>query len=516
MSSMKPPAFPPAAPQSMQVRVEDVSGISPAPLHFTDTFRIGRASSCEVCIQNDFVSRVHAEVTLGAEGWCIRDKSSANGLYADGVRVASLLLLSPQQIRLGAEGPRLFFDPPRLRPVHSEPISPGSGEETIVAHYKERYLGKIPLNEPVGERTFFIRRALAEVHTTQKKAQGRRTLAFTCVIAALLCAVLFGLLYTRRLRDQNIRQQAEMQHQRDVARDIFYQMKTLDVEIATAEQTALANDPQRGLEQVKRYESSRTALQANYDRYLQTIKINKPNDTEQHRLIVRVARIFGECEIDIPPDFEREVMSYIKRWQSTGRYARDVRTAREKGYTQTITKALLDRGLPPQFFYLAMQESDFDPYATGPATRKGYAKGMWQFIPETGTSFGLHLGPLADLPRPDPADERDQVAKSTDAATRYLDLLYSTDAQASGLLVMACYNWGEGSVLRLVRSMPRDPRQRNFWRLLAEHRDKIPQQTYDYVFMITAAAVIGENPRLFGFDFDNPLAADIVSHAESR
>jgi len=35
---------------------------------------------------------------------------------------------------------------------------------------------------------------------------------------------------------------------------------------------------------------------------------------------------------------------------------------------------------------------------------------------------------------------------------------------------------------------------------------ELPKQTYDYVFHIVAAAVIGENPRLFGFDFDNPLA----------
>ena len=35
--------------------------------------------------------------------------------------------------------------------------------------------------------------------------------------------------------------------------------------------------------------------------------------------------------------------------------------------------------------------------------------------------------------------------------------------------------------------------------------DRIPQETYDYVLHIISAAVIGENPRLFGFDFDNPL-----------
>jgi len=71
--------------------------------------------------------------------------------------------------------------------------------------------------------------------------------------------------------------------------------------------------------------------------------------------------------------------------------------------------------------------------------------------------------------------------------------------------VMACYNWGEGRVIPLVRSIPANPKDRNFWRLLTAYRDKVPQETYDYVFYIASAAVIGENPRLFGFDFDSPL-----------
>ena len=49
---------------------------------------------------------------------------------------------------------------------------------------------------------------------------------------------------------------------------------------------------------------------------------------------------------------------------------------------------------------------------------------------------------------------------------------------------MACYNWGEDQVLPLVRSLPANPRDRNFWQLLAKYREKIPQETYDYVFYI--------------------------------
>jgi hypothetical protein len=103
-------------------------------------------------------------------------------------------------------------------------------------------------------------------------------------------------------------------------------------------------------------------------------------------------------------------------------------------------------------------------------------------------------------------DDRFNWEKATPAAARYIKEIYSTDAQASGLLVMASYNWGEYRVIDLLRQMPKDPRQRNFWKLLAQYRQRMPLQTYEYVFYIVSAAVIGENPRLFGFPFDNPLA----------
>jgi hypothetical protein len=42
--------------------------------------------------------------------------------------------------------------------------------------------------------------------------------------------------------------------------------------------------------------------------------------------------------------------------------------------------------------------------------------------------------------------------------------------------------------------MPLNPRERNFWTLLAQYPEDIPPQTYNYVFSIVSAAVIGENP----------------------
>jgi hypothetical protein len=34
----------------------------------------------------------------------------------------------------------------------------------------------------------------------------------------------------------------------------------------------------------------------------------------------------------------------------------------------------------------------------------------------------------------------------------------------------------------------------------------MPKETRDYVMLIFAASVIGEDPKLFGFDFERPLA----------
>ncbi len=145
-----------------------------------------------------------------------------------------------------------------------------------------------------------------------------------------------------------------------------------------------------------------------------------------------------------------------------------------------------------------MQESDFDPHASGPPTRWGIAKGMWQFIPETGKRFGLNIGPLAQQSGVDQFDDRFNWEKATPAAARYIKDIYSTDAQASGLLVMASYNWGECRVI----DYPAENAARSAgsaisgssWRSTG---NRFPLQTYEYVFYIVSAAVIGENPRLF-------------------
>jgi membrane-bound lytic murein transglycosylase D len=483
---MKTHGAQPARHPSIEVTL--ATSVDHRHLQFTQSFRIGRVEDCEVCVKDDYVSRFHAEVVFQDGQWWVRDLNSSNGIYVDGKRVEAVPVSQVITIRLGIEGPELSLE---VQPIPTQERLP-PGNETMVARYVDHYFGKSASDHVAGEHTMYVRKAFAQVQTKQKRKYGK-------IIAVLVLASLGAGGYAFYLHRQ-------VQRQKALAEDLFYAMKSLDLDIANLEKAVLDSNSQQGTRVIQKYESRRQEMEKNYDQFLATLHVYNPRMTPQQRLVLRIARIFGECELDMPPDFEAEVNKYIKYWQSSGRLASAVHTAQENGYADFISKELLARGLPPQFFYLALQESNFDPYVSGPTTRKGIAKGMWQFVPETASKYGLRLGPLVDLRRPDPSDERDQYEKATKAATRYLKDLYSTDAQASGFLVMACYNWGEGRVLPLVRSMPANPRDRNFWRLLSNDRDKIPRETYDYVFYIISAAVIGENPRLFGFNFDNPLA----------
>jgi hypothetical protein len=342
----------------------------------------------------------------------------------------------------------------------------------------------------MGGRTLMIRKAFQQIQQKQRRQ-------YRWVIGVLVVAGLSATGYAIYAHQQLKAQQA-------LAEAIFYDMKGQDVIIAQAQEKLAESGSTEGQQQVREYMEQRRRLEKNYDKYVTELYDRRLNETE--RLILKVTRLFGECELAAPPEYINEVKLYIKKWKSTKRWPQGVKKAEDLGYTRKIAINFKARGLPAQYFYLALQESDFNVNAAGKRTRWGIAKGMWQFIPETGKTYGLNIGPWYDTPQPDPLDDRLNWEKATPAAASYIKNIYATDAQASGLLVIASYNWGERRVIDILRKMPANPRERNFWRVLEKHRDQLPLETYNYVFSIVSAAVIGENPRLFGFDFDNPLA----------
>ena len=250
-------------------------------------------------------------------------------------------------------------------------------------------------------------------------------------------------------------------------------MKSLDVDIANLERVLATSGNAQGQAQVKTYLERRRQMQRTYEQFISGLQVYDHVLTPQEQLILRVTRMFGECEMAAPPEYLAEVNSYIKKWQGSSTFATAVMRAQQMGYTKKIVEEFQGQNLPPQFFYLAMQESKFDEVAIGQPTRWGIAKGMWQFIPETARRYGLKTGPLVALARADPGDDRHQWEKATGAAARYIKEIYSTDAQASGLLVMASYNWGEGRVINMLKAMPLIPGAQ-LLKVLARHRDQYP------------------------------------------
>jgi len=465
---------------------------------FTSAFVVGRGEDCAVRLAVPEVSRHHLEIFPQDDCWWARDLASSNGTLVNERPIDRLQLLGTVTLQLGRQGPRMRVTAPPPAPASAPapapaPASP-EGETASLEDISKHYFGDRS-GRQAGEHTMLIRKAFKDV----RRRQSRVYRAFIAV-AVLMLAGLSGVA---------LFQYAHLQRMAALANDIFYSMKELELHIANLEDEVqrdqeVAQNTQM-LEEIAESKRKLARMREDYESYareLQASRFIAPDSEEL--LILHIARTFGETEVDVPTGFMSEVKKYIKKWQSSGRLASAIRRLKENSYAPTIVAALASQELPPQFIYVALQETNFNPRAIGPSTRYGYAKGMWQFIPSTGARYGLRLGPLEDSRTYDPADERHDFRKATYAAARYLKDIYRTDAQASGLLVIASYNWGEGNIIKRLRSMPENPRERNFWELL--RRYNIPKETYDYVFYIFSAAVICENPRFFGFDFDNPLA----------
>ncbi len=422
---------------------------------FSGDFHVGREAPCEIQVDDPRVSRRHAVVTWARGQWTIRDLQSGNGLFVNGRRVESASLKGRVSVTLGLDGPNLVITCP------------------------DYYLTAPKDDSLLGDKTIMIREGFKRLQQQQRRST-------TLVVGALSIGLVCALSYAAYANYWMVKY-------RQGAENLFHTMKAAELRSLTAGDTSEARVSRRAREEIEQ----------NYDKYIQRLHDRGLN--EKDRLILRVTRLFGECEIAAPAEYMREVHLRIREWQSTSKFVDAVTRAERQGYTAAIARDFKAMELPPQYFYLALQESGFDEKIVGPPTRWGHAKGMWQFIADTGQAYGLRLGPNPKSRAYEPDDERFNWSRSTVAATRYIRRIYSTDAQASGLLVMASYNWGERRVIERLQKMPADPKERNFWNLLRNYPEDVPTETRNYVFRIVAAAVIGENPRLFGQQIDNPL-----------
>ncbi len=141
---------------------------------------------------------------------------------------------------------------------------------------------------------------------------------------------------------------------------------------------------------------------------------------------------------------------------------------------KTIEPILRKHGIPEDFKYVPLVESGLKQGVSS----KG-ATGFWQFMPNTARDFGLIVN--------DSVDQRNDLAKSTEAACRYIKVLYAQFG--SWTLAAAAFNVGEGSLSRSIRSQNED----NYY-LLA-----LNAETAAYVYRLVSMKEIIENPTSYGY-----------------
>ena len=72
-----------------------------------------------------------------------------------------------------------------------------------------------------------------------------------------------------------------------MAQDLFYAIKSLDLDIANVEKLVMDSNNQQGMEEIRKYQSRRTEMLKSYDQFLSSLRVYDPKMTEQRRLILR-------------------------------------------------------------------------------------------------------------------------------------------------------------------------------------------------------------------------------------
>lgn len=167
---------------------------------------------------------------------------------------------------------------------------------------------------------------------------------------------------------------------------------------------------------------------------------------------------------------------------------------RASPYMYYIFEQIQKRNLPGEVLLLPFIESAFNPFAySGPG-----AAGLWQFMPRTGSGFGLKQNWWYD--------GRRDIHASTNAALDYLTYLQSF-FDGDWMLAFAAYNTGEGCVQQAVRRNARCGMNTDFFSL------GLSQETQSYVPRLLALAAIISNPDDYPITLpavrDEPYLAEV-------
>ena len=251
------------------------------------------------------------------------------------------------------------------------------------------------------------------------------------------------------------------------------------------------------------------------------------SDEEKRKFIehesVWVARMIGNRTGEaVTPEAVDRIKSFVDAYSKRLRVTRkdscsasgwitsDLQTVLERASKNApfIVPAFNSEGLAPQMgLYLAMIESEHCVCLQSPTGPLG----MFQFTKATAIGFGLDARPGASPTNP---DERCQPEPAAKAAAKYMKFLagrYGT-GPLSFPLAIASYNSGEGGLSRNLSTAMQTAigQERSFWTLVANQgklSEQFQKENVKYVPKFFAAAIIGENPTVFGVNLP-PLSSN--------
>ena len=198
----------------------------------------------------------------------------------------------------------------------------------------------------------------------------------------------------------------------------------------------------------------------------------KPRPTlTQSRPVIGSARLHFSGEI-VPTEQGDVSTKLAVALASSSGYSRHLNALRVRSapFFAVIEPILQKHNIPNDFKYLPLIESAWKANAVSSAGAVGY----WQFMDETAQDMGLSITPAND--------ERTDLRKSTEAASKYLKYLYRQ--LGSWTLVAAAYNGGVGMVQRKITRVG--------------HRDyyamRMNPETGYYLYRILAMKELFTNP----------------------
>ena len=173
---------------------------------------------------------------------------------------------------------------------------------------------------------------------------------------------------------------------------------------------------------------------------------------------------------DLRERFDREINTFTYLHATTLLYLK-----RANRYFPVLEPLLKKNGIPDDFKYLCLIESNLDIRALSTAS----AAGFWQFLESTGKEYGLEIN--------SEVDERYHIEKATEAACRYFKTAYAKYGNWADAAIS--YNAGMGKISSALSSQ-----QVNSTLDLL-----LVQETSRYLFRILAIKQVFENPYSYGY-----------------